>query len=162
MYRRGRRRCFSPNRGHTVNNYCRKYAVGSGDHDAGRLVVLGGLLALQRSRRRPCGSSGHRGVSCRGYRAPCLTWRRLEGPAGGSPAPVKVWAAFEGRAHANRGFCSGEGTRSWQHSGGNSAEHVLYKAPQVPTMAPQCRGWLSSDRSWRTGLQSQLLRGMVA
>ena len=30
------------------------------------------------------------------------------------------------------------------------------------TEAPQCRGWLSSDQSWRMGFQSQPLCDMVA
>ena len=91
---------------------------GSGDHGAGRAVVLGGVLARQRSRRRRCGSCGHRGVSCRGYRPLCATWRSLEGPAGGSLAPVKARAAFEGCAHAVRGFPSGESTREVWGVGG--------------------------------------------
>ena len=41
----------------------------------------------------------------------CAMWRCLEGPAGGSLAPVKARAAFEGCAHAVRGFPGGESTR---------------------------------------------------
>ena len=50
-------------------------------------------------------------------------------------APVKVQTAFEGRAHAVREFRSGESTRSRQHSGGSSAEHVR----TVRRRFPQCR-----------------------
>ena len=83
----------------------------SGDHGAGRAVVLGSVLAWRRSCRRRCGSCGRRGISCRGYRPLCATWRCLEGPAGGSLAPVKARAAFEGCTHAVRGFPDGESTR---------------------------------------------------
>ena len=72
----------------------------------GMAVVMGGSLVLQRSRRRPSDSYGCRGGCCGRYRPPCLTWRCAEGPADGGLALVKVRTAFEGRAHASRGFCS--------------------------------------------------------
>ena len=84
----------------------------------GVAVVLGGVLALRRSRWRPCGSSGRSGISYRGYRPLCAMWRRFEGPAGGSLAPVKARAAFEGCAHAVRGFPGGESTREVRGVGG--------------------------------------------
>ena len=97
----------------------------SEDHGAGRAVVLGGVLALRRSRWRPCGSSGCRGISCRGYRPLCAMWQCLEGPAGGSLTPVKARAAFEGCAHAVRGFPGGESTREVRGVGGTVVITVL-------------------------------------
>ena len=64
-----------------------------------------------------------------------LTWQGVEGSAGGGLAPIKARAAFEGRAHAGRGFCSRESTRSRQHSGGSNAEHDR----TVRRRFPQCR-----------------------
>ena len=45
-------------------------------------------------------------------------WQCLEGPAGGSLTPVKARAAFEGCAHAVRGFPGGESTREVWRVGG--------------------------------------------
>ena len=50
--------------------------------------------------------------------------------------------------------------QSWQKSNGNSAEPVSSRVAGF-TVLPQRPGWRSSDRSWRTGLRSQPLWGMV-
>ena len=112
---------------------------GSGDHGAGRAVVLGGVLAWRRSRWRRCGSSGRHGRSCRGYRPLCATWRCLEGPAGGSHAPVKAWAALEGCAHADRGFPGGESTRKVRGVGSTVARAVPGTSCTGRRRFPQCR-----------------------
>ena len=98
----------------------------------GMAVVLGGSLVLRVSRRRPGGSCGRHGCRCGGYRPPCVTWRRAEGPAGGSLALVKARAAFEGRTHAGQGSCRGESTRSRHHSGKSSARHVCTGRRRFP------------------------------
>ena len=100
---------FSPKRGRAVDVCCRKYTVWH-RRVRRRAWQLSYALSsvLWRSRRRPCDSCGCRGVFCRGYRPPYLTCWHLEGPAGGGLALVKARAAFEGRAHTCRGFCSRE------------------------------------------------------
>ena len=98
----------------------------------GVAVVLGGVLTSQRSRRRPCGSSGRRGDCCGGYCPPGVAWQSVEGSAGWGLAPVKARTAFEGRAHADRGFCSEESTRSGQHSGWSRAGHVCTRRRRFP------------------------------
>jgi hypothetical protein len=76
---------------------------GTGDHGAGRAVVLVDVLALRRSRRHPDSSCGCRGDCYGGYRPLGVAWQSVEGLSGRGLAPVKARAAFEGRAHANRG-----------------------------------------------------------
>ena len=126
---------FSPNWGRAMDAYCRKYTVRHRRawRRAWRLSWESSLV-LRRSRRRPGSSSGRHGGSCRGYRPLRSTWRRFEGPAGRGLDRVKVRAAPEGRAHAVRGFHSRENTRSRQHSGGSSAEHIR----TVRRRFPQC------------------------
>ena len=129
MYRRGRSRRSSLNRGCAVADYCRKYNVPHWRvrRRAWRPSLVSSLV-LRISRRRPGSSSGRRGGRCRGYHPLRSTWRRSDGPAGGGLDLVKVRTAPVGRAHAVRGFLRRgkymESTRSWQHSGGRSAAHV--------------------------------------
>ena len=154
---------FSPNRGCTVGDYCRKYTVGALKSMAsGVAVVLGDVLISRRSRRRPGSASGRHGGSCRGYRPVCLTWRCSEGPAGGGLDWVKIRAAPEGRAHAIRGACSRGGARSRQHSGKGSAVHVRTARRKFPQWRHSTGDGLSSDRSWWIGPRSQPLCGVVA
>jgi len=119
----------------------------------GVAVVLGGVLISQRSRRRPCGSSGRRGGCCGGYRPPGVTWQSVEGPAGGGLALVKVQTAFVGRAHAVRGFRSGESTRSRQHSGRSSAGHVCAERRRFPLCRCSARdgGAVTGVGGWDPG-----------
>ena len=128
----------------------------------GVAVILGSPLALQRSHRHPGDSCGHRGGRCGRYRPPCLSWRSAEGSADGGLALVKARTSSEGCAQACRGFCGrgryGELAAQWQEQ----RQACPHKASQVPTGSGQRQGWWNSDRSWRTGLRSQLLCGMVA
>ena len=125
-------------------------------------VVLGSSLALRGLRRRPGDSCGHRGGYCGRYRPPCLTWRCTEGPADGGLTLVKVRTSSEDCVHACRGFCSreryGKLAAQWQEQ----CQARPHRVSQVPTGSEQCQEWRNSDRSWRTGLRSQLLCGMVA
>jgi len=110
-------------------------------------------LALRRSRRRRCSSSGRRGGCCRGYRPLGVAWRHSEGPAGQDLVLVKARAASEGRAHAVRGLRGGESLKEVWGVGSTVAGAVpstSCTASQVPTVSPQRPEWQSSDRSWRT------------
>ena len=166
MYGRGRSRRSSPNWGRAVVDYYRKYTV---PHWRVRRRAWwsswASSLVLRRSRQCPGSSSGRHGGSCRGYRPLRSTWRRSECPAGRVLDRVKVRAAPEGRAHAVRGFRGGESTREGRGVGSTvagAAPSTSRTVSQVPTVAPQRRGWLSSDRSWRIGPRSQPLCGVVA
>ena len=119
----------------------------------------------RRSRRRPGGSSGRHGCCCGGYHPPSVAWRRSEGPTGQGLVPVKAGATSEGRAHAVRGLRRGESTKEVWGVGSTVAGAVpstSCTASQVSTVSPQRPEWRSSDRSWRTGLWSQPLRGVAA
>ena len=95
-------------------------------------------LALRRSRRRPCSSSGRRGRCCRGYRPPDVAWRRSEGPAGQGPIPVKIGAASEGRAHAVQWLHGGESMKEVWGVGSTVAGAV--PGPScTASQVPQCR-----------------------
>ena len=122
---------YSPNRGRTVAEYCRKYIV---PHWRVRRRAWRpsweSSLALRRSRRRPGSSGGQRGSCCRGYCPLRSPWQCFEGPAGGDLDLVMVRTAPEGRTHTVRGFLQrGKykgSTGSWQHSGWSSAEHISH------------------------------------
>ena len=122
-------------------------------------------LALRRSRRRPCCSSGRRGRYCGGYRPPGVAWRRSEGPAGQGLVLVKDGATSEGRAHAVQWLRGGESLKEVWGVGSTVAGAVpstSCTASQVPTVSPQRPKWRISNRSWWTGLRSQPLRGVAA
>ena len=122
-------------------------------------------LALRRSRRRPCSSSGRRGHCCGRYRPPVVAWRRSEGPTGQGLVLVKAGAASEGRAHAVRGLRGRKSTKEVCGVGSIVAGVVpstSCTASQVPTVSSQRPEWRSSDRSWRTRLWSPPLWGMAA
>ena len=135
----GRSRRSSPNRGRTVVNYCRKYAVG-----------------LRRSWRRACGCPGR----CPGLAeiAPASLWLLRASWRLLSRVPSSVRDVAASRGSCRPESCSGQGPgcvrglrpccsrvpqwrkyegsmRSWRHSGNNSAEHVGTRRRRFP----QCR-----------------------
>ena len=67
---------FSPNRGCTIDVYCRKYTVSHWRvrRRAWQLSWVTSLI-FQRSRRRSISSCGHRGSRCGGYRPPGIRGR---------------------------------------------------------------------------------------
>ena len=109
----------------------------------GVAVVLGGVLGLAE-------------IASASSRLSQASWRLLlrvpssvlgvaerRGPSRRGLALDMAQAAFEGRAHANRGFCSRESARSRQHSGGSSAGHVRTERHRFP----QCRCSAGDDRA---------------
>ena len=124
----GRSRCFSPNQGRTVNIYYRKYTVGP-----------------WRSWRQACGCPGWRPglaeITPVSLRLQRVSWHLLQ------RVPSSVRDVAASRGSCGRESCSGQGpgrvrglrpccsrvpqwgkyegsTRSWRHSGNNSAEQV--------------------------------------
>ena len=153
---------FSPNRGGAVVEHCKKntaeYGAWHGSRPGRRPWPCGdraGVLVA------PAGGV----VVARGYHPPGMAWRRSEGPAGQGLVLVKVRAPSEGRAHAVRGFRGGESMKEVWGVGSTVAGVVPSTSctvSQVPTVSPQRPEWRSSDRSGRTGLRSQPLRGVAA
>ena len=95
--------------------------------------TLGGLGDTWRS-RTPRGGRCRTLATSDGRPSSRGSWRhRAPSQAGGGPGAIRVmrW--------------NPDG-RSWQNSDGSRSHS-----------APQCSGWRSSDRSWRTGLRSQPL-----
>jgi len=128
----------------------------------GVAVVLRGSLVLQRSRRRPGDSCGRRGGCCGRYRPPCLSWRSAEGSADGGLDLVKIRTPPKGCAHACRGFCSRGRYGELAAQCREQCQARPHRVSQDPTGSKQCREWRNSDRSWWTGLRSQLSCGMAA
>ena len=79
-----------------------------------------------------------------------LMWQSIEGSASGGLALVKARTAFEGCAHADRGFCGRGSTRSRQHNGGSSAGHICTGRRRFP----QC-GHSDGDGGAVTGVGGQ-------
>ena len=122
-------------------------------------------LVLWGLRRRPGGSSGRCGHYCGRYRPPGVAWRHSEGPAGQGLILVKAGAAFEGRVHAVRGLRGRKSTKEVWGVGSivaGAVPSMSCTVSQVATVSSQRPEWRRSDRSWRTGLRSQSLRGMAA
>ena len=103
---------FSPNRGRAMDVYCRKTLCGTGDHGARRGSCLG---------RRPDLAEIALASLWLQWASWRLLWRVLSsrrdvaerrGSCRWGLAPVKVRTAFEGRAHAVRGFHNRESMRS--------------------------------------------------
>ena len=134
----------------------------TGDHGAGRAGVLGIVLGPAEIVLASLWPLQMAWWSLWRVCPPGVAWRRPEGPAGRGLEMVKARAAFEGRAHTYRGFCSigryTELAAQWRQQ----CRARQYRASQVLTVLPQGRGWRSSDWSRRTRLRSRLLCGVVA
>jgi len=123
---------FSPNWGCAVDDYCKKYTVGTEEHGARHGGFPGrhpwscgdcaGILVVPRVSWR----------SLLRVPSPVLTWQSIESLAGGGLALVKARTTFEGCAHADRGIRGRGSMRSRRHSGGSSAGHVCTGSRKFP------------------------------
>ena len=122
-------------------------------------------LVLCRSHRRPCGPCRWRGGRCGGYvlqawrgsilrvlQVRVLIWSRL------GPRPMVVPMPFEGPVARKLREKYKELAAQWKEQ----CRARSHGASQVPTVVPQRRGWLCSDRSWRIRLWSRPLCGVGA
>ena len=128
----GRSRRSSPNRGHTVVDYCRKYTAGTGDRGTGRGSYPG---------RRPWPCGDRAGVLAAPASGVVVT---VEGPVllrgvAASRGSCRTWSCSGQGSDRVRGSCPYRSrvllrgkykgsTGSWQHSGWSSAEHVSQSA----------------------------------